>query len=416
MDEWLSRRGPVLAGAAAVAALLLALAATRLLTAPADRDEVNFLDATRWIEERGWSAESLRTYPHLSPPLFYAALGLARALLPTALVLPVLRAAILIAGASVVWGLARRECRKDPASLMPLLAFPYFVFGSCHVYTDVPMLACGLWGWWSYRSGRSARAAVLWVLAIGFRQFGILFPVAALAATWIAMPAGLRRWRILAIAAPFAALGALFAFWGGSVPDSPFRADLAKLGVPLPEVLTWSVVCAGAYIGPFAAVWWLAGRLRLRAPAAGFALAALLLFIFFPPRTNRWYEVRGQAEAYWMLGYVDRAAAWLLGPSKVWLFAVLFVAGCWTIAALVRPLIATLRRRLSPAAVDSTMDGYDEAIAFHACLVLGFEAMNLATYIAWDKYLLPLVPSTCALLALTRAGSGGGCRNPGTPY
>lgn len=278
----------------AVAAAGATLTATGGLDFPLYRDEHQFWSQARYFAER-WppGMDDLRGYPEPMTPLAFllwggldVALGLGAS---------AARALTLAFGLAllVLVGLRPRAGSTPLLAAVGLLAFPYTLPLSVHVYTDVPAAFFVTAGFALYLHGRPGASAAAFALAISTRQYMVVFPL-AMAAAEIA-PALLRRNRppprTLAPLLGAASLGAWVLFFGGLGPDAglekwPRHMAFADAGL-VPAYGLHFLTCVGAYFVVPEFV--LFRRWRWHSPAALFRqrnaallLAVLVAFLVFP--------------------------------------------------------------------------------------------------------------------------------------
>jgi hypothetical protein len=171
---------------------------------------------------------------------------------------------------------------------------------------------------------------------------------------------------------------------------------LAGLPWLMPWHVTYLLAALGIYLLPVSLP---ACLLRWRWWKGAAAAAALAAFLAFPPRQNLYYEMMGSPIA--TLGFLDVALRAALGRS-----AGLVVLGLG--AGLGAALLAELAGHApgSPLAVarDKPLGmAQDKPGRGFALMVGAFWVMNLFSHLAWEKYLLPVLPLVY-VLALRHAG------------
>jgi hypothetical protein len=338
------------------------------------KDEPHFWQTSlRFSEQWIPGVELLRDYGELSTPLPFLVFGWLERATGHGLVAGRLLNLLLSFGIIAVITLtARGPDRRVLPCVVGLLAFPYYLGVSAHLYTDIIATAGVFGGVWLWSRARHVAAAVCFALAIASRQYMVAFPLGVAAfelwGAWTGrstLRSVLRvAWVAPAVAA--ATLGGWFLFFGGPAPPGELEQQgIATAGVLAlrPQHALYGLTCLGAY---FVIPEWLllsrrVGRdrvLNLRAAVIAIVLAAL--FALFPPLRNpEGYNIE-------TMGFLDKAARRVLGDHEV----------LRMIGFLVLAILAAMRfSRWSLAAV----------------LVWVNAAVLLKAHIGWDKYILPLL-------------------------
>ncbi len=358
----------VLAVGAVYAAALLYL---DLLRFPVRADELHFWPTTLALFERGFpSLEQLRSYNELSTPLPFLIFGSLETAFHGGIVVG---RALNIAVSLALLALIAAAGRFSAAALLcavGLLAFPYFLPVSTHLYTDIIATALAVAGFALHQSGRYALGAFAFVLAIASRQLAVAFPLALVAHE------ALRQWRAgelrfdPAWAAPLLAaltFGAWVLFYGGLAPATALQQQSLDMGRWYPNHALYFLTTIGLYFVIVEAVLFrsLAALRRPAWPNIALAFLVAALFVAFPPLAN----VNTITDT---MGYLDRATRLVLGDTaRMMLYALLAALACL---------------RFSPFSLGG--------------LVLYANAgLMLKAHVAWDKYALPVL----AVLWLLRA-------------
>jgi hypothetical protein len=376
-------RGPALAyrPLAALAVVYLAVfVALDGLRFAVRRDEVHFWPTTlRFSRTLLPSAELLRSYGELNTPLPFILWGTSEQLFRGGVFGARLLDFLLSFGVvALVTVLAGRSGRAGADQLVPavgILLFPYFLFVSTHVYTDILPTALVALGVVLHLRGRYWWAALLFALAIAGRQYMVAFPAALVVYELLASRESafrpVRAWLAPALAA--ATLGGWYLFFGGFGPPGEIAAQAivtADAEALIPRNSLYFLACTGLYfvvpalaLTPMRLAW-----RDLRRPA-GLAAAGvlLLLFVLFPPIQNENFPIP-------TMGYFDRGLRWLPDAVRIavfYLFALLAVG--------------QLRTRRLPF-----------------LLLLANAALMAKAHIAWDKYVLALVVVLWSLEAMSR--------------
>jgi hypothetical protein len=204
-------------------------------------------------------------------------------------------------------GLAgKNKLKNSVLAACGLIVFPYYLWLSTHLYTDIIAAFFVLVGVWLYLQNRYILSSLAFILAIAARQFMLAFPVAIVAyELWVALRAALaansvqarveiiRQSAIRWLTPLVAASTILGWFWlfGGLAPSSGIAVR------PTPDVQqeTWAIAlnsslyflaCVGLYfVIPewilFSRKWNITALITRRNLCLIFSL--LVLFILFPP-------------------------------------------------------------------------------------------------------------------------------------
>ena len=358
----------VFAIGAAYAAALLYL---DLLRFPVRADELHFWPTTLALFERGFpSLEQLRNYNELSTPLPFLIFGSLEAAFHGGIVVGRwINLAVSLALLALIVAAGRFSL---PALLCAagLIAFPYFLPVSTHLYTDIIATALAVAGVALHGSGRYGWSALAFVLAIASRQLAVAFPLALVAHE------ALRQWRAgvfrfdWAWAAPlFAALtfGGWVLFFGGLAPATALAQQSLDMGRWYPNHALYFLTTIGLYFVVVEAVLFRSlDGLRKRAWASVvLALVVAVAFLAFPPLAN----VNTITDT---MGYLDRVTRLVLGDTARMMLYALFAA------------LACLRFR---------------PFSLGGLVLYANAGLMLKAHVAWDKYALPVL----AVLWLLRA-------------
>lgn len=381
---------------AVVTAVWLAVVAVVALHRPPWGDELHYLDTVRAFG-RDMSAETLRTYDELQPPLAFAPYAWWGRLV--GFELPRLRLlSLVIAFVTVmaVHALARRVLREDRDAVLAALFFlvhPYTTGLSVFVFNDMSAVLFAL----LLAIGVDANRPVLVVLAsaagLMTRQYFAFLTAAAgvyHAIRWIRW----RRWRDVGILAGLGVSGlplvGMFVLWGGVAPAAPRRVTYLADGLSFnPASVTLYVTQLFTFLCP----------LLLLTPRPWAA------------RTRRWWTVVGGLSLVYWLAPIRPS------PPQT-------AAGIYTVGLLHRLIRATVGR-LGTAAEDvffwlafglgvavlltmaqdiaSRRDAaWPDTRAFLGLAVLCFLVVMPFSYMHWEKYFMPLLPLAAMLLLAMR--------------
>lgn len=270
--------------------------------------------------------------------------------------------------------LCRKASRSEALlSATGLLLFPYVIPLGIHLYTDTVAAFFVTLGFLSIGLGRNAVSALAFSLAIATRQYSVAFPAALAAAECTSFVKRRQRGRLLRAVLP--ALGAAtllgwIALFGGLAPPRGIEAWHRHAGVLDQVSLShglYLLVCLGVYfVIPEFLLFrrWPSLRSLATRKALLLGVGLLILFAFdppvFPPNTPG--------------GAFGRVSNYL--PDLV--FQSLYLFSAWICCVrFARP----------------TLGGW---------VVLANFAVMLFTYVAWEKYYLPIL---AALWAAKSAGA-----------
>lgn len=280
------------------------------------KDERHFWPSSLYFRDRlPPTLEELRGYRDLNTPLPFLLFGLLERLFGGGI--QVGRWVNLVLGLAVLgwlgWPRAQPWAPRLKAAL-GLLAFPYFLFCSVLLYTDVLAVVLVLLGARLHLGGRVAWGAVAFTLAIAARQPMVAFPLGLL--LWELGPErrgqpGLAG-RLVALGVAAASLGSWFLLFGGVSPPAALVAQHVATASALrvhPHQALYLLACLGAwFVVPESLLFSEVRREWSAVPRARWGLWALVLlglFVCFPPWGNL------ERPIVWM-GALDRVLRVLL--------------------------------------------------------------------------------------------------------
>ena len=331
---------------------------------PIRGDELHYWPTTLSLFERGVpSIEQLRSYNELATPLVFLIFGSLETLFHGGIVVG--RAINLALSIALLALIAAAGRSSLPALLcaVGMLAFPYYLPVSTHLYTDIIAATLSTAGVALHLSGRHGWSALAFILAIASRQMAVAFPLAIIAHEMLRQWTGGRRpsfdW---AWAAPLIAaltFGGWVLFFGGLAPPTALRDQSLDVGRWYPNHALYLMTCIGLYFVVLEAILF-RSIAALRRPAwssAALALVVVVLFIAFPPLQN----VNTITDT---MGYLDRAARLVLSDAaRMILYCVLAVLACL---------------RFRPFSLAGL------ALYANVCSMVKVQ-------VAWDKYALPVL-------------------------
>ncbi len=360
------------------AVYLALLVVADFLVFPARKDEIHFWDsAIFFATEFPPTIEQLRSYHEIIAPGCFILWGQLERWLAGGIAGP--RALNFVASFAIVCliGIGRKQ--RDPDAMLAafgLFVYPYFLAMSVHLYTDILAAFFVLLGLWSCARDRYLAGALLFAMAISFRQYTIVFPAALTVHSLLA-----RRFdRALLAAAGGAALIAWFVVFDGVGPKPgvdrwvPYYPDAIVEPLEfIPEYGLFFLACMGIYfvVPEFVLfrrrVDW---RSHLNRRNLVIALALLVPWLLFPPTFT-------DDEPGGMFG---RLARFLMPDDPVRLCALygLALLTCVRFARLDLPF-----------------------------LILAFQVlMMLKAQLAWEKYGLPILVALWYLKAIHALDGG----------
>ncbi|MGB7445357.1 MAG: hypothetical protein WA919_30150 [Coleofasciculaceae cyanobacterium] len=191
-------------------------------------------------------------------------------------------------------GLSSGKSRKDSIlAVVGLLSFPYYLWLSVHLYTDIIATFFVFLGFWFYVRDRQILSSISFILAIASRQYMLAFPVAVAAFELISSLKNGFQFRLKHLA-PLVAAFSIFGWvllFKGLVPATAVKklylpeSPLTWLGI-YPNGSLFFLACVGLYFvipeyilfrrDPF----W---QNLLTAKNIYLALGLFFLFAIFPP-------------------------------------------------------------------------------------------------------------------------------------
>jgi hypothetical protein len=356
----------------------MALVRSHFLMGPLYGDEKHFFPNT--LSLIPFRMEKLKTFRELSSPAFFVAFSYVLQALGRNVAWCRLLVLLSLVGCAIVYrSLALKVARRSgaapaaaPASLILLLTFPYFVGCGIYYYTDIPALFFALLAYSAHERQKTG-GAVLWAtLALHCRQVYVFLPLAVGAfEAW-------RWWRTrerqaLSRAAlwlvPVASLLPYVLLWHAPTPMRIVNPRLADLPAIMPWHLAYMLAACGLYLLPLAI---LSGGRHWSWGKLGCVAAGVAFFIAFPPRPNLYFQLVAAPIA--TLGFLDSALRALVG-GKVEM--VILAAGAGSAAALHYELLFR------------SHDDHRDAFKW---IIAAFWFVSLFDHLAWDKYILPVLP------------------------
>jgi hypothetical protein len=365
---------------------LAVLALTRF-DYPIYGDEVSFYRITLEFGAHALPpVELLRSYDHTVTPMMFLAFGLLGRV--TGLDLWKMRAGVALLSCLTLL-LFFRLCRASCCGTRPwipiyatvvLALSPYYFGASFYYYTDIPCLFAMMVAMSLYLSDRPLAGALAAGAALLTRQFSIFLPAAyALSSATKYRPAWKNLRQGLLLIVPFAMLLPLVVLWRGISPQNHFRGMVRQVGHFHPEFVNYLVLATGVYSLPLALL-----RVRHMFQQQRLLLTALLtpLFWLAIPRPNS--AVLNLPVK--TLGFLDIVLTRAFGDHKTIPYFLLWLLGCLILQEVIQI------ERHEP----------QKLLLF---AIIGFFAMNLFTYMVWDKYLLMVLPLIFLSLAKGHAKS-----------
>ncbi|HOD66477.1 MAG TPA: hypothetical protein PKW75_00545 [candidate division Zixibacteria bacterium] len=382
---------------ASLLACLILLQAAAVIVAGPDRppwgDESHFVDTVRLFASRP-SLETLRTYPEMSGPLpfaLYAAWGHLAGL--GLWNLRLLSLVIALGSYLVFHRLLWRMCGDGRLAFLFALLFalqPYMIGFSIFVFTDGAAILFLLAALWGAVAGRAVLILLGLAGALLCRQYAV-FAVMAVAAWALLLRNSPERREFAGRALGAAAAAAvplltLFLLWGHVSPDNRLRGLYLGGGLAFhPSALVLYISLLFWYLLPAAAY---AGR-RVYTRGRLIAAAALSpLYWLFPVEASP----AAKAIGVQTVGLLHKAVENF--PAAPWLPHAFFFAGFLFGLPIVLHIAQSAVARIRARTGDVVLLLDSGVIAF--LLVMPF------SYLAWEKYMMPLAPLVLARLAALR--------------
>lgn len=336
------------------------------LAFPVQRDEADFWATTlQFSRDALPSVALLRDYGDLNTPLPFVFWGWLEHFWGGGIVVG-RHLNFILSVAVVLFVVSGSPGREQHAALAAagLLAFPYFLGTSTHLYTDIPMTFFVIAGVAFHLRRRYFFSAVALILAISTRQFAVAFALALLAcelSNWRAT--GKRPTKAL-VSTTIAAASLLgwFAFFGDFGPATSLRSqnlDVTSTFVVHPSYGLFSLSLVGLYFVVPELLLFRGAGMRgagLSWRDLGVAAALIVAFVAFPPILNQ--------APFPSFGYMDRLIRSLIGdPYRVALYCALAVLA----------VIRFLRERLP------------------LLLICMNAAVLCKAHTAWEKYAIPVL-------------------------
>lgn len=342
---------------------LCAVIALDGLVFPPTKDETHFWPTSlAFSREFPPSVETLRGYDELNTPLPFVVFGALEHFFKGGIGAGrLLNLALSFLMACAVGFAAGPPGSRAFLSTAGLLLFPYFLWTSAHLYTDILASFFALWGVAFHLKRRHAASSVSFMLAIASRQYAVAFPLAILGRELLsALRAGspAARGPVWASLAALASMGGWYAFFGGFAPPAALASQRIDAGRLFVDHGLYFLACVGAYFVLVEAALF-RRRFWREISRAGYVLAAATaaLFVAFPPLRNVDFAIPA-------MGFLDTAARLVLDDVAR--------------TALLGVLAACAAARFSRLDTGS--------------LFVWANALVMTTaHIGWDKYALPVL-------------------------
>ena len=333
------------------------------------KDEVHFWPTSLEFSKRAVpTADDLRSYHELNTPLPFLMFGwLERGFHGGITAGRFLNLGLSVIIVCIIGMPKDANGWRSVLAAIGLVAFPYYLGVSIHLYTDSLAAFFVLLGLVAHRQSRQWVAAVCFVLAISSRQYMVAFPAAVLlfevSASWPRLldPASLKRW-LPHLVASMSILG-WFALFGGPAPRAALESQPVATASTLrlfPSHGLYFLSCVGAYFVIPELVLFRWQPLRERATQkrnVAIAIGLGVLFLAFPTLGNVDYPIP-------TMGFLDKAARSVLSdPLRVCVFYFLALVAC----------------------VRFSRVDLDGVLVYVNALIM------LKAHIGWDKYVLPLL-------------------------
>ncbi len=270
-------------------------------------DEVHFWQTTlRFSQQPIPSLELLRSYGELNTPLPFILFGVFEHLFKGGIFVGRLLNLTLSFAITYLIGInALKRKKTSILALGGLLLFPYYLWTSAYLYTDIIAAFFVFFGFWFYHQESHSLSSIAFVLAISSRQYMLAFPLAIATHELILICKSGFKLDICWLA-PLLAAGSILGWillFGGLAPQSVLISSLApqfvlmngSIEAPTIQKSLWAfslstslyfLSCVGFY---FVGVEWLLFNRKINLQKLitqkncflGFCL--IILFILFPP-------------------------------------------------------------------------------------------------------------------------------------
>jgi hypothetical protein len=341
---------------------LAALFGLDFLRFPIGHDETHFWPTTIYLFQDGFpSFDRLRSYNELNTPLPFLVFGVFEHYFHGGILVG--RFINLLTSFAVVLliGAAGRFSFYSTLCAIGLIACPYFLAVSTHLFTDVMAVAFVVAGVSLYLKNRPGFAALSFIFAISCRQYTVVFPIGTILYNLVNWRVSGKHvwWSWLAPAFATATLGAWALFFGAMAPRVALENQYITVGRFFPAHGLYFLTCIGLYfvVIELLLFWASAGLKDFKITKLAIAIVISGCFLVYPPIGNLDQHIQP-------MGYLDLAARLIMGDKeRIALFWSLAILTCF---------------RFSPLSLAGIL------------LYLNVALMVMA-HIAWDKYALPLL-------------------------
>lgn len=373
---------------------------------PYPGDEQRYINTAREFGQ-GLSWHLLQTYEEMSTPLPFVVFGAWGQGFGYSL--PAMRIAALLMGLStllVLHHFARLTLRDSWLSLAVTLFWlvhPYVILLSVFVYTDILAMLFLMLAAVAVARRQPMLLAVGMMGGLLCRQY-LVFAVAAAGVYYVLRYLHHREKRdvamLVAIGVALLPMAGLVLLWGGLSPANEMKQLYLDRGLSFhPRAAVLYVCQMFIYLLPW--VWLARRQIFASRKAAAIAVVIALVYWVFPIRPSR----SAVAAEYETVGLFDRLLHVCLpwqGARDVWYFACLAV-GLMVVWAVMRDAV----RRWRAKELD--------AIWFAELGVFWFLLVMPMSYLAWEKYFLPVLPLALVALAAIHRDRNAAITPPLTP-
>lgn len=357
-------------------------------------DEGRYLHNVRLFGQ-GLSLSLLKTYFDLTPPLMYLTYASWGHI--AGFDTPNLRLLSVALGGAATWlmfavCLNSSSRRYWSVACWAAVCFnPYFIGVAIFVFTDMLMIAALLAGLVALRHRRYAMATCALAAAVMTRQYAAFFVLAVVAAALLersgrawAPNLRLAAWATVSIAP----LLGLFLFWGGLGPQTPLRQRYLTHAVGYDmHALSMYLAAPGIYLAPLAI--WAASR-GVKPAALLIGVMGALLVLVFPVQPSAVQILEGIGT----VGLFDRVARPFL-PDVMLRATYCLFAALWLSVFAQGTIVLRASVRGRPV--------HAHELVCWTCVV-SFYLLMPFSYMAWEKYALPLVVFAAAFLCQAFGG------------
>ena len=361
------------------------------LNRPAWGDEAHFYETVKLFGS-DFSLTTLRTYPEMSTPLPFIAYAAWGHLVGFELSHLRLLSMIFAVSTYLIFFWLLSAVISNPRLVffgaVCLVLLPYMIGFSLFVYTDISAIFFGTMALYALSKRSTWLTAVSLAMAVLCRQYMAFLVIAGAVFYAIERLTNPKRDTIRQLAAVLlSALPylALVIFWGGTSPDNALRSQFLSEPVRFhPEMLSLYIAALFVYLFPLAA-------LNFRTFYRNWRLAVLSVIgvgfiVLFPVRVSGPLAVLGVSR----VGQFHRILRLFFDNEFMvhMAFAACFLLALPIVFYMMVDVVKHVRARKT------------DAHLLAAICILIFMSMMPFSYLGWEKYLMPVVPTAIVYLLM----------------